>query len=216
MNKVAIIVPHGDDEALGFGGVIQKHVLNGDIVTVTICRAPHDERTKTQLSDSHKAKEILKYQNIRHMLISEDTISNRPLDLYKALEKELSDINPDILYTTFWGDNHQDHNITYEAVRRLVRVWGPLKVGSFLVGEIPSSTDQSPKISHNMFLPNKYIELTQEQLNLKIQAMQAYSTEQKYMPHPRSPYGIEILSRSRGMECGREFAECFMTIREIE
>ena len=133
MNKVAIIVPHGDDEALGFGGAIQKHVLNGDIVTVTICRSTHDERTKTQLSDSHKAKEILKYHNIRHLLISEDTISNRPLDLYKALEKELSDINPDILYTTFWGDNHQDHSITYDAVRRLARVWGPLKVKNFLV-----------------------------------------------------------------------------------
>jgi len=45
MNKIAIIVPHGDDEALGFGGIIQKHLEDNDHITVVTCRAPHDERT---------------------------------------------------------------------------------------------------------------------------------------------------------------------------
>lgn len=215
MNKIAIIVPHGDDEALGFGGVIQKHLLENDHITVVTCRAPHDERTAIQLADSLKAKEILGYQEHRNILLSEDIISNRPLDLYKALEKTLAEIQPNIVYTTFWGDNHQDHNIVYECVRRLIRVWGPLRVKKFILGEIPSSTDQAPKLSFNAFLPNLYIPIIKEQLIKKIDAMQAYSTEQKYMPHPRSPYGIELLARNRGMECGSEFAESFMVIRDI-
>jgi len=38
--KVAIIVPHGDDEVLGFGGVIQKHVNNSDDVYLIFARKP--------------------------------------------------------------------------------------------------------------------------------------------------------------------------------
>jgi LmbE family N-acetylglucosaminyl deacetylase len=215
MNNIAIIVPHGDDEVLGFGGAVQKHLESGDHITVVTCRAPHDERTAIQLVDSIKAKEILGYQSIKNILLSEDNISNRPLDLYKSLEKVLCEIKPNIVYTTFWGDNHQDHKATYESVRRLIRVWGPLRVKRFLLGEIPSSTDQAPKLLFNTFLPNLYLPISSEQLNKKINAMQAYSTEQKYMPHPRSPYGIELLARNRGMECGHEFAECFMVIRDI-
>ena len=36
MKRVLIVAPHGDDEVLGVGGTIQKHVQSGDQVFVCI------------------------------------------------------------------------------------------------------------------------------------------------------------------------------------
>jgi len=38
MSRVLVLVPHGDDEVLGFGGTIAKHVESGDEVIVTTMR----------------------------------------------------------------------------------------------------------------------------------------------------------------------------------
>lgn len=217
MSNVAIVVPHGDDEALGFAGAIQKHVKQGDTVTVIFERgaAPNDTRSERQLDCTKKAKDILKYQNIRYLHIPEITISDNPLILFRALEEALKEINPSIVYTTFWGDNHQDHQITFECVSRLVRVWGGLRVKQFYVGEIVSSTDQAVKIAHNMFLPNYYIKLTLEEFENKINSLLCYDGELMSEPHPRSARGVETLARFRGMECDSDFAEAFMCMRHI-
>ena len=215
MKKVAIVIPHGDDEALGFGGAIITHLNNGDNVTLIACRGPHDERTTKQFLDTVAAKKTLGYHDIRYLYITEKEISNEPLKLFRAIEECLNSINPDTVYTSFWGDIHQDHGITYNCVARAVRVWGPLKVKQFFVGEIPSSTDQAPKISINMFTPNWYIPISESVLEKKIEAMQCYTTECKQAPHPRSPDGIRTLAKLRGAECGFQYAESFMCLRNI-
>lgn len=217
MNKVVIVVPHGDDEAIGFGGIIQRHVCKNDDVTVIFIRspAPNDLRSETQLKDTYTAQKLLGYQNILHLHIPELIISDNPLLVYRALETSLFNINPDIVYTTFWGDNHQDHQITYDCVSRLVRVWGGLNVKEFYVGEIASSTDQSIKLPHNMFTPNYYIKLTDQEFKNKVDSLLCYTGEIMSEPHPRSAIGLETLARFRGQECKSKYAEAFINLRTI-
>lgn len=215
LKKIAIVVPHGDDEALGFGGVIQKHNKNGDEVNVVFCRAPQDARTLMQHQDILTAKNILGYKNAHFLYVTEIEISNEPLKLFRKIEKILDLINPDIVYTTFWGDIHQDHKITYDCICRAVRVWGPLNVKEFYVGEIPSSTDQFPTISGVSFTPNYYIQLTKEELGIKIESLTCYKTETCKYPHPRSEEGIMSRAAVRGQECGTEYAEAFICLRYI-
>lgn len=217
MNKnVAIVVPHGDDEALAFGGVIQKHVEQGDTVTVVFCRAPIDTRTQKQFNDIEKAKEILGYQQSVYLYVTEKEISNEFLHLFRKLETALKDIQPEIVYTMFWGDIHQDHKITYECVMRIVRIWGGLNVKQFYVGETPSSTDQYPTITGTSFTPNHYIVLTKDQIATKVKALLAYSGETNEYPHPRSEKGIITRAAIRGQECKTEYAEAFMCLRFIQ
>jgi len=215
MKKIAIVIPHGDDEALGFGGAILHHLSKGDHVTLVACRGPHDDRTTRQLLDTVAAKEILGYQDIKYLYITEKEISNEPLKLFRAIEECLNAIKPDTVYTSFWGDIHQDHRVTYDCVARAVRIWGPLKVTQFFVGETPSSTDQAPNIAVNAFLPNHYIPLTERALEKKIKAMHCYTTERKESLHPRSAEGIRVLANTRGIECGHTFAEAFVCLRNI-
>jgi LmbE family N-acetylglucosaminyl deacetylase len=216
MKNIAFVVPHGDDEALAFGGVIQKHVANKDNVTVIFCRAPIDNRTQEQFNDIEKAKLVLNYSNVHYLYVTEREISNEPLLLFRKVEAKLIEIRPDIVYTTFWGDIHQDHKYTYESVMRSVRVWGGLNVKQFYVGEIPSSTDQYPTITGVSFTPNYYVPLTKEQIATKVKALYAYGGETNQYPHPRSEKGIVTRAAIRGQECGVEYAEAFMCLRYIE
>lgn len=215
MKKVAFIVPHGDDEALGFAGAIQHHLDQQHDVSVVFCRAPIDERTQKQFNDIEKAKEILRYQTVHYLYVTEREISNEPLHLFRKIEAKLIEIQPDIVYTTFWGDIHQDHKFTYESVMRAVRVWGGLCVKQFFVGEIPSSTDQYPTITGTVFTPNYYIPLTKEQIANKVKSLYAYGGETNQYPHPRSEKGIITKAAIRGQESGHEYAEAFMCLRYI-
>lgn len=215
MQNVCVIVPHADDETLGFGGAIQYHVNKGDFVTIVICRGPHDERTKAQIECSKTAFKILGAQRSCFLHHTETDISNTPLHFFRSVEKCLQDIKPSVVYTTFAGDIHQDHRILFDCVARAVRVHGPLKVRKFLTGEIPSSTDQACKGISKQFVPNYYIPISSKYLHNKITAMEAYTTESRPAPHPRSPEYIACLAQMRGIECGSSYAEAFMLLREI-
>lgn len=216
METVCFIVPHADDETLGFGGAIQHHVHKGDNVSVVICRAPHDERTQQQINDSKNALKILGVTESHYLKTTEIEMSHLPLNFFRLIEDILYQINPSVVYTTFWGDNHQDHKIVFDCVARATRVHGHLNVKQLLVGEILSSTDQAPRLPSNAFLPNTYLSLTSAQLSNKIIALQQYTTESKEYPHPRSPTGVELLAKTRGIEAGVEYAEAYMLIRNIK
>jgi LmbE family N-acetylglucosaminyl deacetylase len=213
--KVAIIVPHGDDEALGFGGVIQKHVKNKDEVHVIFARKPIDERTKKQFEAIAEAQKILRYYQYHCTEMSEVEMSHEPLVFFRRLEIILNAINPEIVYTTFYNDIHQDHRIVFDWVCRAVRVWGPLEVKQFYVGEIPSSTDQYPSINGRPFTPNHYVVLNADELQDKVKALECYNTELCKYPHPRSAQGVISRACYRGQEAGEHFAEAFMCLRNI-
>jgi LmbE family N-acetylglucosaminyl deacetylase len=213
--NVTIVVPHGDDEALGFGGIIQKHIQNEDNVNIIFCRRPIDARTQQQFSDIIRSQAILEFDTYTGLDMSEIEMSHNPLDFFRRLEAVMKIQDPEIVYTTFWGDIHQDHKITFDWVCRAVRVHGPLNVKQFYVGEIPSSTDQRPYILGDIFKPNHYVTLTKEEVDKKIAALLAYSTETNSLPHPRSEGGILNLAISRGIECNTSYAEAFMCLRNI-
>ena len=215
MNKVAIVVPHGDDEALGFGGVIQKHVEKNDQVHVIFARKPIDERTEKQFNNIKDAQKILNYYKYYCTEMSEIEMSHQPLLFFRKLEDLFKNINPQIVYTTFWGDIHQDHKTVFDWVCRAVRVWGPLNVKQFFVGEVPSSTDQYPTITGTTFTPNHYIPLSRKEVDMKAKAVECYQTEICAYPHPRSLGGIGTKASLRGQECGTHYAEAFMCLRYI-
>ena len=45
--------------------------------------------------------------------------------------------------------------------------------------------------------------------------MEAYEFEKRKYPHPRSPEALKILAQRWGIVVGKEYAEAFMLIRNI-
>lgn len=78
---------------------------------------------------------------------------------------------------------------------------------SVLCGEVPSSTGYLRPVAGE---PNFYIEVSDQDLERKIQAMQTYVGEARLDPHPRSKEVLKALAKVRGSEAGFLFAESFM------
>ena len=211
--RILVVVPHGDDEVLLCGGTISRYVRQGSEVTVAFVRAASDNRTQRQLESTQKAKDILGYQDVVYMNLSEDVITNNFNLLKSNIEALIQYVKPQCVITTFYNDNHQDHRNTFRAVSVATRHHFAPFIEQVLVGEINSSTEQA--IGSEQFAPTYFIRLERQDLDNKCQAMLAYDTEAKEAPHPRSFESICATGMVRGMRIGVPSAEAFMVLKQI-
>lgn len=216
--KVLIIAPHMDDEVLGCGGTIARHVNGGD--EVYVCFVAHrvydhkynEEKNKFEMDCATEAKKILGYKEAEFFNLNDERLDACIQDILIPLESYIQKIEPDIVYLNHRGDNHQDHQAVFHAAMVALRPSSNPDIEKILCYETPSSTEQAPQFSDTVFLHNFYINID-NYLETKINALRCYKTEKREFPHPRSEKNIEILAMKRGAEIGFKTAEAFMLIR---
>ncbi|NLT94823.1 MAG: PIG-L family deacetylase [Clostridia bacterium] len=227
MKSVLVIAAHPDDEVLGCGGTIAKHVKNGDQVNVVILAEGLTSRSfiggKEEFAeDLQKLKETAKKANkllgVSSVLFS-DYPDNRMdsldrLDIIKEIEGLITRFKPDVIYTHHSGDVNIDHKRTHEAVITACRPFPGQTVKRILFFEVPSSTEWQIAGSAPYFMPNSFSDIS-ETINIKLDALRIYNSEMRPWPHPRSIKAIEYLARWRGATVGMEAAEAFILGREI-
>jgi len=217
--KVLVIAAHMDDEILGMGGTIAKHVAAGDQVTVCIaCKRAYNHQFDPQVVQEEKdaavqAAKILGYEGIQFLDLRDELLDERLLDLIDPIENLVIKLRPAVVYTHHRGDSNQDHRAVCLASMVACRSTCEYKVSRLLTYEVPSSTDIAPPFPEYAFQPNFYVEIGAF-LDRKIEAMKVYKRELREFPHPRSAKGIEVLAQKRGMEVGFRAAEGFMLIRD--
>jgi LmbE family N-acetylglucosaminyl deacetylase len=214
--NILFLVPHADDEVLGFGGTICKTVQQGHCVSVVVAQAPNHQRAEKQLKDALAAKNILGYNELEFLSISKHDLCNDLFNIINKVETCINKFKPDVLYTTHNSDNHQDHKNLYRAVSISTRPNSCTYARKIYVGEVLSSCDQSFSLERVGFAPNTYEILEQEHIDKKISALRLYTTECQLSPHSRSPESIIAKAISRGAECKSQYAEAFMLLREIK
>jgi N-acetylglucosamine malate deacetylase 1 len=218
--KVLIIAPHMDDEVLGCGGTIVRHVQTGDHVSVCLVanraygHIYDPELIEREKGACRKAKDILGYHNVIFLDLPDEQLDHSQIDLIIPLEKVVHEVRPEIVYLPHRGDLNQDHRAVFDAVLVACRPLASHRVNGLRVYEVPSSTDQVPGPNSFPFLPNYYVDIMGV-LDVKIAAMLAYAAESYPYPHPRSPEGLRTYSQKRGMEVGMRAAEAFMILRDI-
>ena len=212
-NKIVVIIPHGDDEVLGFGGTIIKHIRNGDVVDVIFVKTSYNERSSLQLTHTQASANLIGFDSL-YLHITPTKLANFNLETLQCIEAELIKLKPDILYTAHPGDVHQDHVSLFNYIKIATRINGPIPVPKILCGEIISSTSSGINLG-NFFQPNHYEILTLEDVLKKQEALEKYSFELCKFPHARSKEGIMIHAQKRGMEAGSLYAEAFQSLRYI-
>lgn len=208
-----------DDETLGMGATIAKHVDNGD--EVHVCVVAHrvyghvfDEKAdRKERMAAEAAKKILGYEELVFLDFPDERLDTCIQDILIPLENYYNNLKPDIVYTNFYGDNNQDHRAVFSAMRVLVRSAASHKVPRVLMYEVPSSTDQSPPIEEAIFSPNFYVSV-EDFWDKKITAFHCYEREKRSMPHPRSEEALKALAVRRGVESGFNLAEGFIVLRD--
>lgn len=217
--NVLVIAAHMDDEVLGVGGTIVKHVAAGDRVTVCVaCKRAYNHQfdpvaVEEEKSAARCAAEILGYQDLRFLDLRDELLDERLLDVIVPLEACVLSVRPDVVYTHHRGDSNQDHRAVFHASMIACRTIASYKVPRMLSYEVPSSTDQSPPFPEYAFQPNYYVNV-EGYFAKKVEALKAYSRELRAFPHPRSAKGLEVLAQKRGMEIGFPAAEAFAVIRD--
>jgi len=216
--KILIIAPHMDDEVLGCGGTIAKHVANGDNLFVCfianrIYRHKFNKK-KNEIEKEYvrKAKDILGYKEAVFFDLSDERLDACLQDIIIPLENYISQVKPNTIYCPFQQDNNQDHRTVFSAARVVLRASATAFIKNIFMYEVPSSTEQSPPLLENAFLPNYYVNIA-KYIDKKIKAFRCYRTEKRDYPHPRSEKALKILANKRGIEIGFKYAEAFMILR---
>lgn len=218
--RVAVVAPHPDDEVLGCGGVMARHVANGDEVFVIVVTRGIPELFAPELiertrAEARKAHELLGVKETRFLDFPAPRLDVTPGHLVAdALAKQFRDIRPERVYLPHHGDIHSDHGRIYHATLVAARPLAKCPVKQLLCYETLSETEWSPPIATSVFYPTVFVDITAHLQN-KLDAMSCFETQIKQPPNPRSLQAIEALARYRGATVNLMAAEAFVLVREI-
>lgn len=221
--RVLVIAPHMDDEVLGPGGAIVRHIERKDRVAVVIAanRAYNHRYDPVAIRQeeecARRAQKVLGYQDLTFLRLPDEKLDQGQglLNLILPLEKAVRAVKPDLVYLPYRADLNQDHRAVYEAGIIACRPLTVARPSRLVCYEVPSSTDQRPSLNGDHFPPNWYLPLSGVHIKKKAEALKCYKRELRKFPHPRSAEGVKLLAAKRGTEIGATAAEAFLLIREI-
>lgn len=211
MNQVLIIAAHPDDEVLGCGGTIARLKKQGKLVGLLVLtngegsrNDPQNKRRQESLKAAVKILGIDKLWSHDFPDNELDTVS--VLSIVKVIENVINEFVPDTVFTHSPFDLNQDHRLVAESTAIAARSVPSSKVKNVMYYEVPSSTEWG---LHQPFTPNYYVELMNDEVDKKFEALLAYEDELRDSPHPRSLALLKSKVELRGSECGTRYAEAF-------
>jgi LmbE family N-acetylglucosaminyl deacetylase len=225
MKKILIVAPHPDDDILGCGGIISKYtklncevyvaiMTNGNIGAPEIFPIEGTLRGREEAKKSHK---VLGIKDTFFYDFPAPRLETQPsYQISIALDKLIRNLDVDTLFIPHRGDIHKDHRVVFEACLVAARPINNSPVKRVYAYETLSETEWAAPFSDDVFYPTLFVELSEDELNKKIEAFNCYTPpRKKEYPHSRSVDGIKTLARYRGATIEKPYAESFMIIREI-
>jgi len=217
-----IVVAHPDDEVLGAGATISKLAEAGHEVYVCILcgdvevrqHRPTTEHLNYDIDEAIKilgAKKVIKGQFPN---IALNTVKH--LEVVQFIETVIFDTRAEIIFTHHPSDLNNDHYYTSIACQAAARLFQrrtdvtPLR--ELLYMEVLSSTEWGLNSSNRQFTPNVYIEVGEDRIDKKLQALSSYRGVMREYPHPRSAEALKGLAAYRGGQAGVVYAEAFESV----
>lgn len=196
-DRVLVVAAHPDDELLGVGGTILRHVAAGDDVFIDILCNGSLRDYPSRVTAAYAAANDNGYF-VRFM---------GEYDQLGYVVPEVDATGYDIVYTHHPGDLNRDHRLVAEAVQVACRPYTS-DVRSLRYFETPSSTEWGTGFSPNLFVG------IDAYLGEKLSLLSLYESEMRDPPHPRSADALIHRARYWGSVSGSPAAEAFVIGRE--
>jgi len=222
--QILVVAAHPDDEVLGCGASIRRHIDEGDSVAIIFMADGESARQMEQIEQAVEEREncarsaakILGADRMEFLRFPDNQMDTVPfLSIVQALEKQIQNIAPAVVYTHYIDDLNIDHQITAKAVFTACRPSPGQSVKEIYLFEIPSSTNWSSITNGQSFNPTMFIDVSSS-YQAKMDALQVYANELLPYPHVRSMDAIEDLLKLRGAIVGCTHAEAFMAERILK
>ena len=221
MKTVLIIAAHPDDEVLGCGGTIAKHVSQGNKVHSVFMADGVRSRPNLQEEDfeirkdaSKSVQSILGITSTHYLDFPDNKMDSIPLlNIIQKLEPIIDKLKPSIIFTHYHSDLNIDHQLTHAAAITACRPMPSSSVKEIYGFETLSSTEWSNSLKSS-FNPTFFVDISQ-QISKKLSAVKTYENEMRSPPHSRSIKHVEVLAQHRGYSVGVDMAEAFEVYRLI-
>ncbi|ABC44955.1 PIG-L deacetylase family protein [Salinibacter ruber] len=220
MSTVLVIAPHPDDETLGCGGTILRHVEQGDTVYWLIVTHILEEfgfeaeRIEQREQEIERVAGHYSIEQPINLKFPTTRLDAQPMNaLVDAIGNAFQEIEPELVYTPYRNDIHTDHAVVFDAVTSCTKWFRYPSVQRVLAYETLSETEFTLNPDVSGFQPNVFIDITGK-VEEKIGIMRIYDSEIGEHPFPRSESAIRARATLRGSTAGFDAAEAFMLLRE--
>lgn len=200
--KVLVFGAHPDDLEIGMGGTIAKHVDAGDDLIMIVGTVPSQQQRRKE--EARRGAEILGGE-LRFLEIESDEFEyNRRL--VGQIDALLKEIDPELIYTHWDQDSHQDHNNLSRGVISATRK----NRCSLLMYEqtIPGG------IVPGGFKAQSFVDVS-DYIDRKIESIRAHESQHE-VNGDLWLQGVRGRASYRGFQINVAYAEAFEVIKEIE
>lgn len=208
-SSVLVLSPHPDDEVIGCGGVLAKHVAAGDKVKIVYMtdggEGSHEKTDQEELIslrkiEAERARNILGIRDFTYLEYPDGRLSASNRAIFD-IRYELEAIAPDVIYVPFFLETHPDHFATSNILARALQ----------------KSAKNSLIYSYEVWtplVPTCIVDIS-DVIEIKRQALKQFATQRAH---------IDILPIFEGMARYRAFihlseptyAECFFSCSSKE
>jgi N-acetylglucosamine malate deacetylase 1 len=189
---VVVLAPHMDDEIIGPGGTVARHVQSGSAVTSVFMTKDADAQTR--IAESRAAAEIVGVRDLV-FLDGPDGALDDSEEMVGRLSKILEERKPRIVYVPGMTDYHRDHWATNRILRKaLDRLKGDILIRGYEVWT-PLPANRMVDISSTV--------------EIKRKAIAVFVSQTRLVDYARTILGLNQY-RSMMHLHGQGFAEAFL------
>ena len=219
--SILVIAPHPDDETLGCGGTLLRHISAGDKVYWLICtkiRECHGftkERIEERTKEIDLVSNMYRFTGYKQLDFNTTELDQIPRNsLIHEISEYVNEVKPHTMYLPYRNDVHSDHAQIFDASIACTKSFRYPFVKKVCVYETLSETEFVMRTDDHGFKPNMWVDIS-NYIDRKIKILKIFKSEIREHPFPRSIRCIKSLANLRGAFAGSEYAESFMCIKEI-
>lgn len=218
---VLCVAPHPDDETLGCGMTLLRHVAEGAQVHWLIMTAMHasqgfgQERMAAREAEIAQVARAYGFAGVHRAGLPTTRLDTLPMgDLVGAVSTVVSQVRPGIVYLPYRNDVHSDHAAVFDAAAACCKSFRYPSIRQVCAYETLSETEFGLRPDDPGFRPNLFVDGT-PWLERKLEIMRMFAGEMGDFPFPRSEECLRAQAMLRGSQAGVRAAEAFMMLKEV-
>ncbi len=209
MKNILVISPHPDDESIGCGGTLRKHIMEGDSVEVIFLTSgekgghgrTEEETIMVREKESQNAAAILEISKIEFWREPDGAFSADEKIITRLWQK-INDSKPAIIYVPHEREEHPDHQaaalLLSETIKRLPDTISKPQVWMYEVWTPIQKMDHIVDIS--------------EVIDIKLLAIRAYESQCSELAFDEAILGLNRYRGEMHSWPGGDYAEVFKAI----